>query len=591
MPTPHQDFELAGSLFRAGRFDEARTAVNRLLRKLPGDGPANHLLALILIAMGQRERALGPARLAVSASPEDASARNTLGLLLLGRREYPAAEALMRDATRLDPASWRCRIGLSRVLLARHDADAALREARAAVALNPDSMEARQLVGACLLNSARAAEAVRELRTATDALPHDHELCSLHCLALHYPSGSEPAEITEAHRRFGQLAANAGAVRGRSAFDNDRSPDRRLRVGFVSPDLRAHSVAYFFEPYLEHFDRGATETYCYSTSPHADATTARLHAHSDHWRDIGPRNPEGLALAVEQDRIDVLVDLCGHMQDHSLLAFARRLAPVQAAWIGYPDVTGVREMDYRLVDGVTDPAADADTAGFERKFRLPRCFLSFRPDDAAPNVAECPADAEGHITFGSFNAASKLSDMCLDLWAGALRAVPGSRLIIKSDGMNDAGTRARVIAAFADRGIDPGRVECVGYIDAVHGHLGLYARVDIALDTFPYHGTTTSCEALWMGVPVVTLAGRSHAERVGVSLLRAMSLESLVAPNAAEFIAIASRLASDLDRRRELRASMRERFRASELGDAKGLARAADRAWREMWREWCAAVR
>lgn len=591
MPTAHEDFELAGSHFRAGRLDEARTAVNRLLRKLPGDGPANHLLALILIAMGQRDRALGPARLAVSASPEDASARNTLGLLLLGRREYAAAETLMREATRLDPSSWHCRVGLSRVLLARHDSDAALREARAAAAFKPDSMEARQLVSTCLLNSARAGEAVRELRAAADVLPDDPELCGLHCLALHYPSDVEPAQIESAHRRFGELAARAGAVRGRSTFDNDRSPDRRLRVGFVSPDLRAHSVAYFFEPYLEHFDRAAIETYCYSTSPHADATTARLRAHSDHWREIGPRNPDGLAREVQNDRIDVLVDLCGHMQDHSLFAFARRLAPVQAAWIGYPDVTGVREMDYRLVDGVTDPPDDPETAGFERRFRLPRCFLAFRPDDAAPKVAECPADAEGHITFGSFNAASKLSDACLDLWAGAMRAVHGSRLIIKSDGMNDAGTRARVIAAMADRGIGAGRVECVGYIDAVDGHLGLYARVDIALDTFPYHGTTTTCEALWMGVPVVTLAGRTHVSRVGASLLGSLSLGSLVATDPAEFVSLAARLADDRDRRRELRAGLRERFLASALGDGPGLARAADGAWRSMWREWCAAGR
>lgn len=591
MSHPAQDFAEALDHFRADRVDAARVAVQRVLRRFPGDGPANHLLALIHVRQGHADRALPIARLAAAASPEDASIRNTLGLLHLQRRELDAAEAAFRESVRLDPALYPGRVGLARALLAKHDSAAAEQVIRAAAALRFDSGEHWRLLANMLIDGARAGEAVVELRRAIEARPNDLDLRGLLCLALHYPSRITPAEIASAHRAYGETAdAQLGPAAQRDSFPNTREPDRRLRLGYVSPDLRAHSVAYFFEAVLERHDHDAVDVFCYSTSSHTDETTERLRAAADQWRDIGPRNEDGLSRAVREDAVDVLIDLCGHMKDHSLAALARRLAPVQLGWIGYPDVTGLRTMDGRLVDQWTDPpgAADLHADSHERLIRFDRCFLCYRPDPLAPEVGSLPADLAGHVTFGSFNAAAKISAACLDLWASVLRRVPGARLILKNDGLNDPTTRERIAAALESRGVDRGRIELVGYIGAVEGHLGLYHRVDVALDTYPYHGTTTTCEAMWMGVPVVTLAGETHAARVGVSLLHAAGLGELVARTPDQYATIAATLASETDSLRRLRAELRPRLVRSPLLDGASMARAVEHACRAAWREWCA---
>ena len=343
-------------------------------------------------------------------------------------------------------------------------------------------------------------------------------------------------------------------------------------MGYVSPDFVNHAVAYFFEPVLAAHDRVCFEVFCYSDVRVPDKVTARLRALSGQWREIAGKTDEQVAALVREDGIDILVDLAGHTARNRLLVFARRPAPVQVTWLGYPNTTGMDAIDYRLTDLVSDPAG-AEVRHSEKLVRLPRNFSCYRPSDESPAVGPLPAATAGHITFGCFNHLAKLTPPTLDLWAKVLRDQPASRLLIKSHGLADAETANRVRGEFTARGIEAARIECNGEELSVPRHLGLYNRVDVAFDSAPYNGTTTTCEALWMGVPVLTLAGETHVSRVGASLLTHLGAPEWIAATPADFVAKCRTLTSDLARLSALRAGLRERMRASPLCDAAGFTR------------------
>ena len=328
--------------------------------------------------------------------------------------------------------------------------------------------------------------------------------------------------------------------------------------------------------------------FCYANLPRPDPVTARLQRLVPHWRDIYKAPDAQVADRIRQDGIDILVDLAGHTAHNRLLLFARKPAPVQATWLGYPDTTGLKAMDHRLTDAHADPPGTTEHLHTEQLIRLPDCAWCFRPSEHAPPVSEPPMPRAGHITFGCFNALPKINAPLLRLWSEILLGVPGSRLLLKNAAVRDPSVQQRMRTVLEEAGVAPGRIELAGHIPEPAGHLASYGRVDIALDTFPYHGTTTTCEALWMGVPVVTLAGKTHASRVGVSLLANVGLPDLVARDPGEYVRIAAALGTDAHRLAEFRASLRERMAASPLMDATRFARNVEQAYREMWRAWCA---
>lgn len=363
--------------------------------------------------------------------------------------------------------------------------------------------------------------------------------------------------------------------------------ERRLSIGYVSRDFTRHSAAYFFEPILKNHDRYRVKVFCYSTLIKGDDFTDRFRMLADVWRDISTMSEKEVVKQVSEDNIDILVDLSGHTAGNRLDVFACKPAPIQVTYLGHPTTTGLAAIDYRFGDTVTDPAELTTDHYVEQLWQLPSCFLTYQPPNDSPPVAELPLYTKGHVTFGSFNNVAKINDHVIAVWAEILTSIPSSRLLLKSHVFTSSRGRARIVDGFSRHSVDQTRIELVDWRVDVQNHLELYGEVDIALDTFPYNGTTTSCEALWMGVPVICLEGDRHSARVGASLLTVLGLGDLLAKNSAEYVSIAVGLAGDPARQRALRESMRNRMRASTLLDHSGFTRRLEQAYREMWRIYC----
>jgi predicted O-linked N-acetylglucosamine transferase (SPINDLY family) len=364
-------------------------------------------------------------------------------------------------------------------------------------------------------------------------------------------------------------------------------PARRLKLAFFSPDLRSHSVAYFLEPLLTHLDRSEFEVILYHDHFIVDATSERLRVHSDLWRNLVGLQDDAAEALILGDEPDVLIDLAGHTGLNRLPLVARRLAPVQVSYLGYPNTVGIGAMDYRLVDSVTDPVGAADRLHTERLIRFAPTAWSYSPPAEAPEPAAPPSACGSPITFCCFNNFSKVTDAALRAWSRLLLRVPGSRLRLKSTGLGEPGIAASVRTRLKESGLDAERVEIAGHTPSVAAHLALYRDVDVALDTFPYNGTTTTCEALWMGVPVVTLAGDRHASRVGDSLLTAIGRPEWITWDWDGYVAAAAAVAEDSARRLSLARKLRGEMRASALLDHQGNAAKFGAAIRQAWASWC----
>jgi predicted O-linked N-acetylglucosamine transferase (SPINDLY family) len=383
---------------------------------------------------------------------------------------------------------------------------------------------------------------------------------------------------------YAQHVRHAGMIeRAQSipAFKVERAHDDHLRVGFVSPDFREHSVAHFFLAFCRGHDPERTKLFCYADVERPDTMTGSIREYVHVWHDISGLLVREVVDVIRRDQLDVVVDLAGHTEPRVMEILAARVAPVQLTWLGYPNTTGLPTMDYRITDSLADPPGSSDAGHSERLLRLPGGFLCYQPPAGLPEVATLPADRAGHVTFGSFNSLAKLMPATVELWSGILHAVPGSRLLLKNRTFTDEGVRNRVYERFARQGIGRERLEFVGFVPKQE-HFEMYELIDIALDSFPYNGTTTTCEALWMGVPVVTLAGRIHPGRVGLSLIGRAGLGDWIARDEEEYLSIAACHAVDLSVLRELRSGMRERIMGCGLCDERAFAAGMEGALRKI---------
>ena len=435
-----------------------------------------------------------------------------------------------------------------------------------------------------LTRSWRIDEAAAALDRALRAAPQNREIFSGVLLFRHYLADQDPRALFDLHRQYGRMLRNAVREPIRD-HPNAADPDRPLRIGYVSRNLSRHSVGYFIEPVIARHDRDRYPVFCYYTHPHGDETTERIAGLAHVWRHVHAQNDSMLAATIRDDRIDILVDLGGHTKLNRLGVFARKPAPVQMTWLGYPDTTGLVTIDYRVSDSIADPAGVADDLHSERVLRLPPPFLCYRPPADSPPVA-IRANEE-KLVFGSFNMLAKLNEHAIDAWARILHAVPEAHVLLKSGTLEHDDTAARVRESFEARRIDGSRVDLKSWSADRVEHLAAYGDIDIALDTFPYNGTTTTCEALWMGVPVVTLAGEAHMSRVGATLLDSVGLDALVAPNVDEYVRIAVELARDHARREDLRSGMRQRLMQSPLLDHAGFVARLEQRYRDAWSAWC----
>lgn len=588
----------AATLRREGKHAQAADLLGRHLQLRPADPAIHRLLAVCLCDLGKLEPALFHAKRAAELAPKDADTLVTYGNTLVFANSLPAAMQAYRAALAIQPQHINAALGLGGALVQTGAFDEAERVLAALLTFAPDHAPGRRAYARALEGAGKIDEAIAQHRATMARVPDDARTLSSLCFGLQSSDTASADDIAAAHRRFGEIVGPRGASLRLSLGLTAPKPDnaaRPLRVGYVSPDFREHSVASFIEPVIREHDRTLFTPVCFHTGSASDAVTARFAALCEFHRApanaASPQIPSqaeaSLARRIADAKIDVLVDLTGHTGGGTLGTFAIAPAPLQLTYLGYPDTTGLTSINARIVDAITDPSdPSVDARCTETLARLPRCFLTYQPRADAPPVAALPALTTGAITFGSFNNLKKLSPTCLALWARVLAATPGSRLLIKGRFASDS-TRARFMHALAAQGVSETRVEMLPYAETARDHLAQYARVDIALDSFPYHGTTTTCEAFWQGVPVVTRTGDRHAARVGASLLHSVGLDDLAAPDDDAFVRRAVELASDLNRLASLRSGMRDRLKASPLLNAAGFTRAFEAAIREQWQRKC----
>ena len=449
-----------------------------------------------------------------------------------------------------------------------------------ALAIRPNFPEALNNLGEALLSVGRVDDAIRQFGKALTIMPISPEIASNYLCALNYSDRLEPDMVARVHLEI--AARTFASVKTRARRRTPTEDLARVRIGYVCGALHFHPAAFFMLPLLENHDRSRFEIYCYANVANPDAYTARLRRASDHWRDIFRVSDREVAKRIRRDRIDLLIDRTGHFADNRLPVFAYHAAPVQIALPGYPATTGLPSMDFRITDTVADPKGTTERWYTERLIRLSGPFACYQPPVEAPLPSALPADTAGHVTFGSFNNRQKLTERMLMLWATVLRSIPGSRLLLHHtfNGLAEVNSDFRdpIIRVFHSQGIETSRLEFLGSLPFVD-HLAAFHKVDVMLDSYPYNGMTTTCESLWMSVPVISLAGVHHASRVGASFLTAVRAGSWVAETPDQYLSLAIVMGRDLAMLRRTRETLRDQMRFSPLTSARSYTRALEKAY------------
>ncbi len=576
-------FGLGKALKAQRKFEEAIESFERTVRLKPDHIEAHDNLGLTLLKIGAYDDAIFVFRTAIALDPASDALHNNLGLALHAKGCFEEAISSFERAVALCPGLHQALHNLALSLKELGKLDEAIATLRQAMQLKPDFPEAHFSYGNVLHQQGRVAEAVASYRRALQLNPNFVRAHSNLVYSLNFLPDCMPEAIFREHLEW----ARRHAAPLRSAIrphDNSREPGRMLRIGYVSGNFRRHAVSYFFEPVLLNHDRNHFRIFCYSDVDQPDAYTERMRGCRCVWRDIAGNGDETVAELIRSDEIDILVDLSGHIDKNRLLMFARKPAPIQVTWNGYANTTGMDVMDYRITDSFADPPGKTEHLHSEKLVRLPEIYMVFQPPAQSLPLGPPPSIANGYVTFGSFNALSKITPQVIAVWAQILNAVPGARLLILT--VPEGSTRARLVKAFGEHGVGTARLEHEGRLP-FQEFLAAHQRVDIALDPFPFNGTATTCHTLWMGVPLITLAGRSHVARVGVSMLSNLGLERFIARDAREYVSMAVALAQDRSELETLRAGLRERILASPNTDGARLTRFLEVAYATMWKEYC----
>jgi len=614
--TLQEQLESGWSHYQAGRLTEAERIYRQVLAQRPNNADALHRLGVLAGQTDRLDEAANLIRRAIAISSTNAAYYNDLGKFLKDQGRLDQAIDSYRQAIRLRAGYALALSNLGNALTDKGQLDEAIDSLRAAISLNPDLPQAYNHLGNALKDKEQLDEAITDYRQAIRLKPDFAEAHNNLASALAYVGQLDEAIV--AYRQAIRIKPNYAVAASNLIFivqfhrshdagmiyeenrrwdrqfakplkkfiqphPNDRNPDRRLRIGYVSPHFHNHCQSFFTIPLLSNHDREAFEIFCYADVRQPDVVTLRIRGCVDAWRSIVGTSDSEAARKIREDRIDILVDLTMHMANARPLIFARKPAPVQVAWLAYPGTTGLSAMDYRLTDPYLDPPGLNDQFYSETSIRLPDSFWCYDPLVTDLAVSALPAQTNGHVTFGCLNNFCKVNEPVLRLWAQVLRTVDRSRLMVLCP---EGSHRQPLLDLLQQEGISPDRIELIGRRPRLQ-YLELYHRIDMGLDTFPVNGHTTSLDSIWMGVPVITMVGNMILGRAGLSQLTNLGLPELMAQTPEQYVQIAADLAGDLPRLAELRRTLRARMQASPLMDAPRFARNIEAAYRQMWRTWC----
>jgi protein O-GlcNAc transferase len=590
---------------QAGQLPEAERLYRQVLATQPGNNHALFLLAILALQLGRRDESIELTRRAIAVAPDVPDYHAHLAPLLLAIEDYPSAIDAYQHLLRLRPSAVEANANLGGALFLCKRYDEAVAALTKFLVMHPNVPEAWNTLGTALKDSGRPERAIEPLRRATTLRPNfveawaalggacyltariseavecHQKLVALHAgpryesallHALYFDPAATPKSITEHHAVWN--ARHAAKFAPANVPIRDPNPDRRLRVGYVSADLFLQASSLFSLPLLRNHDHSSFEIFCYASVAKPDELTTLHRQACDVWRDITKLDDEQAATLIREDKIDILVDLTLHAVGGRPLLLARKPAPIQATWLGYPGITGLKTIDVQISDRFLDP----EPANSVRQ--LPGCFWCYDPlvEEPAPN--ELPALDNGFVTFGSLNSFSKANDKTLDLWTAVLRANSTSQFVMC---VPDPDSHARMRGAFSDRQVNPSRLTFVGR-EPRTGYLKNFHLIDIVLDTWPYPGGTTTFDALWMGVPVVTMTGQTSVSRAGASILGNLAAGEWVTNSPEKYVAVATHLAADVKQLSRFRLLLRDRLRASVLMDAPKFARDMETIYRDMWR-------
>ncbi|MDP2029750.1 MAG: tetratricopeptide repeat protein [Thiobacillus sp.] len=573
---------LGGVLKSQKNLEEAATQYREAIRLNPGYVEAYNNLANVLNKLGEQEEAIACYQQAIAIRPNLAEPHCNLGNTLYEQGRLEEAIASCREAIRLKPDYVEALDGLGSALRALGELDEAVACGRRAHLIQSDNAAVCSNLGNSLRDQGSLDEAIACFRQALSIQPDLAMAYSNLLYTMQYMSTVTPSEVFSEHQRFAEryetpLKANW------LLHQNYRDPERRLKIGYVSADLRNHAVAFFIEPILASHDKSQVEIYCYYNHTKHDSHTDRITSYADHWLGCASMSDEQLAERIRADGIDILVDLSGHTGHNRLPVFARKPAPVQMTWIGYPGSTGLTAMDYRITNEGVDPPGLTERYHSESLIRMPDTSVAYRPEPDCPPVNPLPALTSDEFIFASMNNLIKINQSVIKLWASILDAIPHARLMLGN--VTDRGVQQKVIEQFSKAGVAVDRLILLPRM-SLSDYLALHHKIDLALDPFPYNGGTTTMHSLWMGVPVITMAGEHMASRCAVPLLSRVSLNEFITHNEEEYLQRATQMAQDLPSLNRIRQSIRDRMSASSCEPCT-VTRHLEASYREAWRKWC----
>ncbi len=572
---------LSGSM----RWTDAKALVARLRPHIDDDPELLAECGETCIQAGDQRQALELLLMATKSNPDRLDWQIQTTRLAISLQNY----ALTKEKAELvleQGENREMRIILASMMHSTRNLEAMAEHLDAVPSNGEQAANATNLRGMMLISQAKVHEGLEVMSQTRALAPKAFPLQATRTMFLNYATDQTRESLRDAHRDFGQLFKDALPALPQDFTDRSFDPERKLRIGFVSPDLRAHSVAFYAMPFFHAFDRERFDVIAYAHVAKPDSTTADLRERATEWRDIMSLDDKSLADEIRKDQIDILIDLAGLTRDSRLLAFTARPAPIQMTYIGYPNTTGLPQIDYRITDAITDPE-DADDDYSETLIRLPGCFLCYAPPTHAPDLEPGPCEHRDYVTFGSFNNFAKINPDVLKLWAEVLKATPKSRLLLKSTSSGDPTAQSVIREGLMKNGVEQERIKFADYRSTPTSHLAIYNDVDIALDTFPYNGTTTTTEALWMGVPVITLLGDRHASRVSASILNVAGFPAGITESPEEYVTTAKLMAEHRGLLKTTRRTLRETMHQSPFCDDEAHARTLEEAFRAVWKIRC----